>query len=473
MKRVCLLLILFMLVSIRIMAQDEAQYRTVDTTFVFSESDFTVQTHWTGYLEVYQSDDDRKNWGSPNNIERANVTWRRLKFYVARDETLVDISCETEDETLLLENAQIKVRQTNSDYLKEDFPVNRVYNSTGVGSERNAENTGFLYFYEVYVSPFRYDSQECNFYLYKTIHLKIRFQKNPPTIVTVRGTVKDQDGQPIPEANLEFAGTKYDVDNSGAFQMVFSLPTYTDYSSSWVSGRLEAKADGCTSFEAAYSFDGFWNTLGETIDIMLYNKLHFNAGRHYTLILPESPEASLGRYFRLDRVEENKIIFERESSPQANIPYVFFPDNDVTISLEGLDLTQEPGCTIVNVNDRTDIDPRLFFEGSYITGSHSRYYLGGIYSRMKIEENDYYQDENSRYVLNAMHATMYVDWNLFGNSAEFVFHDPNGEDAINDIENELVHYTSVNHQYYDLSGRRLSTPPLVVVSISRMDERWW
>lgn len=457
MKRISILSIMYLLAAMGVWAQDETQYRTIDTTLVFSESDFIVGTHSrTGNQSIGRANQEDTEWNRPKE-EMASVPWRVVKIFVARDESLVDINCEAEDETLYIEN--LNLRQQNGESLNEDFPKNRVY-VQGFTSTVNAEHTGFLYFYQFLVSPFRYDSQNNNFYLYKEVHLMVRVKKNAPTILTIPGTVKDQDGQPLPNATLTFAGTEYDIKESGEFQMVFSLPTYTDGWPVQVSGKLEVKEEGYTSYEGQASFDEEWTYYGGSLVIVLNNKIHYKAGKRYTLILPEDPDASLGRYFRLDRVEDNKIVFERESSPEANTPYVFFPENDVTISLEGMDLTQEPGCTIVNDNPNpgpTDMDSRVFLEGSYVSGSNSKYFFAPSYIRMReIGEN------NGSYILNAMRATMYYYYNKFSGTPELVFHDPDNEaTTIHNIpEDPIITHQSPNHQYYDLSGRHISTPPI-------------
>ena len=47
-----------------------------------------------------------------------------------------------------------------------------------------------------------------------------------------------------------------------------------------------------------------------------------------TIILPSEPDASKGKYYRLDRCEKGKIIFEEELSPKARIPYIRVPKED-------------------------------------------------------------------------------------------------------------------------------------------------
>ena len=50
------------------------------------------------------------------------------------------------------------------------------------------------------------------------------------------------------------------------------------------------------------------------------------------------PDASKGKYYRLDRCEKGKIIFEEELSPKARTPYIIMPKEDFCIDLNTLDL---------------------------------------------------------------------------------------------------------------------------------------
>jgi len=57
-----------------------------------------------------------------------------------------------------------------------------------------------------------------------------------------------------------------------------------------------------------------------------------------TIILPTEPNASKGKYYRLDRCENEQIIFEQELQPQARIPYIIVPSEDFSIDPSTLDL---------------------------------------------------------------------------------------------------------------------------------------
>ena len=64
----------------------------------------------------------------------------------------------------------------------------------------------------------------------------------------------------------------------------------------------------------------------------------YTKGQMATIILPIMPDASKGKYYRLDRCEKGKIIFEEELSPKARTPYIIMPKEDFCIDLNTLDL---------------------------------------------------------------------------------------------------------------------------------------
>ena len=60
-----------------------------------------------------------------------------------------------------------------------------------------------------------------------------------------------------------------------------------------------------------------------------------------TIILPTEPDASKGKFYRLDRLEKRQIVFEEELQPRARVPYIIVPSEDFSIDPGTLDLE---GC---------------------------------------------------------------------------------------------------------------------------------
>ena len=84
----------------------------------------------------------------------------------------------------------------------------------------------------------------------------------------------------------------------------------------------------------------------------------FTLDQMATIILPTTPDASKGKYYRLDRVEDGQIVFEQELQPQARVPYIIVPSEDFSINPSSLDLE---GLT----KDSVSIEGVTFI-GSYV-----------------------------------------------------------------------------------------------------------
>lgn len=68
---------------------------------------------------------------------------------------------------------------------------------------------------------------------------------------------------------------------------------------------------------------------GETNDVV-----SFTQGQMATIILPTEPDASKGKYYRLDRCEDNMIVFAQELQPQARTPYIIVPTEDFSVEVK-------------------------------------------------------------------------------------------------------------------------------------------
>ena len=111
---------------------------------------------------------------------------------------------------------------------------------------------------------------------------------------TLQGTVIDQDGKPIEGAkvvlteyyNKETIKINSTTDETGAFSITYD----SDHNC-----EINISADGHTGYYSSVP-----NELQRRL-VVLYNALNFKAGELTSIILPIVPDASLGKYFRLDR----------------------------------------------------------------------------------------------------------------------------------------------------------------------------
>ena len=101
----------------------------------------------------------------------------------------------------------------------------------------------------------------------------------------------------------------------------------------------------------------------------LVDPVTFTAGQMATIILPTEPDASKGKYYRLDRVEGKEIIFEQELQPRAHVPYIIVPSEDFSIDPNTLDLQ---GCCPDTVSIEVTFEGQaesqsIYFIGSYVS----------------------------------------------------------------------------------------------------------
>ena len=174
------------------------------------------------------------------------------------------------------------------------------------------------------------------------------------------GTLADQDGNPIGGARVSLYHYNYETETT---EVEYTAESDADghfsvrVEQSNISYLLTVSAPGFPRYQVDYIFylnaESYFYPIPPS-DITMFNKLDFKAGQQATIILPEAPDPSWGRYFRLDRRENiYDIIFEREYEPQANVPYVIFPARDFSIDLSSYDLENlpEPGFVPFPDND--------------------------------------------------------------------------------------------------------------------------
>ena len=95
----------------------------------------------------------------------------------------------------------------------------------------------------------------------------------------------------------------------------------------------------------------------------------YTAGQMATIILPEEPDASKGKSYRLDRVEGRQIVFEQELHPQAHIPYIIVPNEDFSIDLNNMELEGLQSDTVsIEVTFEGQAESQsISFIGSYVS----------------------------------------------------------------------------------------------------------
>ena len=190
----------------------------------------------------------------------------------------------------------------------------------------------------------------------------------------------------------------------------------------------------------------------EAADLVTYTE-----GQMATIILPTTPDAELGKYYRLDRCEENYIVFVEELQPQAHTPYIIVPSEDFSIDLSTLDLAglSNEGVSIEGIS----------FIGSYTGGEFNE--QSDFYIKIIDGTEDCQIVSEGVYIVGALRAYLQVNWDdpfsQDGTRAprekmEVMLLDEG--DGIDEIQNsEFNARDGEGSAIYDLSGRKLSGKP--------------
>ena len=216
----------------------------------------------------------------------------------------------------------------------------------------------------------------------------------------VSGTVTDEDAKGVAGATVKLRGTQWEetiyegvTDSEGKYRIRIEEGNKTYAPSATAPGHT------CFSNVSDFSVEG-----NPTKNFTLYGSVTYPANQQSSIILPVAPDATVGRYYRLARRESKKFIFERERSPQANVPYVLFADRDYKVDLSGMDLTITPG--------KTKADDMLSIVGSYRNGDNE-------YANYIDRDLDTHSNTG-----RAMHAHLYGHYSLLlDDDYELVFVD--------------------------------------------------
>ena len=194
----------------------------------------------------------------------------------------------------------------------------------------------------------------------------------------------------------------------------------------------------------------------------------FTAGQMASIILPTAPDAGKGKYYRLDKCEDGKIIFEQEKQPQAHIPYIIVPSEDFSIDPSTLDLAGLSPDTVS-------------IAGIHFIGSYSReepVCQEGWYIDIIDTTPDCKAEEGKAYTIGALRAYLTVNWDDPinhsgskgpGDKLEIVLKD-NGTSLTPPLSkgegDEIVNGKWSNGKWFDLQGRELSGKPAKGVYIN-------
>lgn len=187
-----------------------------------------------------------------------------------------------------------------------------------------------------------------------------------------------------------------------------------------------------------------------------------------TIVLPTTPDASKGKYYRLDRCEDEKIIFEEEPNPKAHVPYIIMPNQDFSIDLSMLDLT--------GLSQDTVSIQGIDFIGSYTSeklDNQEGFYIDIIDTTPDCSLSPSVETEKGAFLIGALRAYLIVSWEDpyhpggtrgRGQKMEIVLHDDDtgiapkfssaGEGAIYDLSGRKVFGSQLPKGIYIQGGRK-------------------
>ena len=381
---------------------------------VLTKEDFYIITDKRGVSYIYPSDELYSPTFKFNgvNSETARIPWWMPKFSMRGEEMITgleDVSCEVIDEVLFAEGLHIYYSLSQHD----NAPMKDYYVFYGNHDLSNDSADYFIKVHEltIKVSPFRYDGQTKQIYLRTKIHIQIRLYERPMNKYIEEGVVKDQDGNPVPNALVTALDTlTLHTDAEGRYR--FSIESHDK----GFGGSFIVTAKGYTTYFndiSPYFFDDE-KLYSRTREVTIYNALNLKAGQRQTIILPVTPDTSLGRYFRLKGHKDKRIIFEREFNPKACIPYILVPSHDARLDLSDMNLSQ--GSFF---RDYEELGP-CRFEGSFNTTSTVFLRSETCYQI----DTDFTRTSTGH--IEAMHGTLIYprDWYP---SAQLVLVDPEGD----------------------------------------------
>ena len=159
---------------------------------------------------------------------------------------------------------------------------------------------------------------------------------------------------------------KNKLKGAGMDALIESLPVTSSGSLYvyWNSGGIRCQNEMTTRHVAAAKAKGWAvrsyenNQMQDYVGIEATDIITFTQDQMATIILPTAPDASKGKYYRLDRCEDGQIVFAQELQPQARTPYIIVPNQDFSIEVKESEL-EGLSRDSVSIGDVT-------FIGSYV-----------------------------------------------------------------------------------------------------------
>ena len=197
-------------------------------------------------------------------------------------------------------------------------------------------------------------------------------------------------------------------------------------------------------------------------------QVSYTAGQMATIVLPTEPDASKGKYYRLDRIDGKEIVFEQELHPQAHIPYIIVPSEDFSIELSAQELAglrsdtvSVEGISFIGSFVQEEVEET---EGFYIdiidttpdcTMSGDRLVIGALHAYLLVPWDDPYDHGGTKSPTEKMQIVLHND----GTGIKTLSDSPSKEENIYDLSGKIVNRKSLNskssHGIYIKGNRKI------------------
>ena len=210
----------------------------------------------------------------------------------------------------------------------------------------------------------------------------------------------------------------------------------------------------------------YWDKL----EYVLHNQdeetiVAYTEGQMATIIMPTEPDAGKGKYYRLDRVEGNEIIFEQELQPRAHVPYIIVPNEDFSIEVDALELdglrcdtASVEGISFIGTFQKEEVESQ---EGFYIelidttpdcslspSGEAGRevYTIGTLRAYLLVHWDDPYSHGGTKTPAEKMEIVLHDDATGIESIQNSKFKVQNEDTAIYDVSGKPVNRKSLSRK---------------------------
>jgi hypothetical protein len=285
----------------------------------------------------------------------------------------------------------------------------------------------------------------------------------PLTILTVATEVVSQAGQVIDQEGHLVSGAKVQMEsNASGFHIAYENSTDDNGKYSIRIGEGERYYSARVSAPGHASYIDNFSMLAKKNPVrnfMLRNAIYYKAGQKATIIMPTAPSANWGKYYKMDRMDGNRLIFERELSPKANVPYIIIPEKDFTVDLRDLDMSTEPDTVTLAgwLDENNRYSYKIKFVGSFTnrnfftTDNESCLFFDDEAECGWEERTDY--NNHIRFIprIGTLHACIIVD-KVYDIEVEY-------HDQTNRVTSHASNTDNNPNHLYDLQGRRIQGEP--------------